>query len=119
MFQVPTLYLNENMDPKLVTTLAGYGIKAIHTLSVNKCGVKDEFQLEYAAKNNYILVSHNRRHFRKLHKDWVDAGRIHPGILTIGMSECDVLATRIKCFFEKYYFATVIPFCITPPLKHQ
>lgn len=48
---------------------------------VKECGITDEEQLKYAAKNNYILVTHNIRDFIKLHKDSVEKELNHSGII--------------------------------------
>ena len=62
MSQPSTLYLNENVAIRLVALLSQRGIEAVHTLNVGNRGVSDEAQLEYAAKQGYILLTHNRRH---------------------------------------------------------
>lgn len=115
MVSLPTLYLNENINPSLTDALAQYGIKAIHTLTVNNTGASDEFQLEYAAKSNYILVTHNRKHFKRLHRQWIEKGKLHAGILVIRLSEPEILAVRIKRFFDELYPVISPPFCVKPP----
>jgi len=111
----PKLYLNENIDVRLVALLSNLGIEAIHTLRVNNGGANDESQLQYAAENGYILVTHNRRHFRTLHKKWRRESKFHPGILIMGEAKPEYLATRINKFIENDYFNLTPPFCVSPP----
>lgn len=113
--EVPPLYLNENIPLRLTELLSQYGIYAIHTINVGNQGVSDEFQMEFAANNGYILVTHNRRDFRRLHKIWMKRGRFHKGIIVISHDEPEILAIRIRLFFEKVYFKIKSPFCMSPP----
>ena len=115
MNQVSTLYLNENVAVRLVTLLSQRGIQAVHTLSVGNKGASDEVQLEYAASQGYILLTHNRRHFRRLHNVWIEKGKDHAGMIVVSYAEPERLAERIRLFFEKIYPTATPPFCISPP----
>ncbi len=75
----------------------------------------DEQQLDYAAKNGYILLSHNKRHFQTLHKDWMAKQKTHSGIVVISFAEPERLAVRVKVFFEEMHPNLKIPFCVSPP----
>ncbi len=112
---IPTLYLNENIPIRLTTLLASFGINAVHTIAAGNQGVSDEAQLLYAATNNYILLTHNRRHFRQLHDHWLESGRTHSGIIVTRPSEPERLAHRLKRFFEEVYPTIQPPFCVSPP----
>lgn len=113
--RIPTLYLNENIPVRLVDILLLNGIKAIHTVNMGNQGASDEFQLEYAANQKYMLVSHNRRDFRRLHTKWMCEGRFHYGILVMGHGEPEYLAERIGRFFDNIYPTLTPPFCASPP----
>ncbi|MFH1776918.1 MAG: DUF5615 family PIN-like protein [Candidatus Omnitrophota bacterium] len=113
--EIPKLYLNENIPIRLVSLLSNLGIIAIHTLSVNNQGTSDEFQLQYAAERGYIIVTHNRKNFRQLHKRWIHEGKCHAGIIVMRHDEPERLADRIKRFFEQDYFNITLPFCESPP----
>ncbi|NQS89174.1 DUF5615 family PIN-like protein [Patescibacteria group bacterium] len=113
--KIPTLYLNENVPIRLVDILSHNGITAIHTVSISNQGASDEFQLEYAANQKYMLVSHNRRHFRRLHTKWMREGRLHHGILVMSHGEPEYLAERIGHFFDDIYPTLTLPFCVSPP----
>lgn len=115
MVRRPTLYLNENISVHLVKALKKLKIKAIHTYFVGNGGIPDENQLEYAAKNKYILVTHNRADFKKLHKEWVENRRNHSGILAMKPNEEDYLAKRIQSFFLTKYHLVAAPFYDVPP----
>ena len=112
---IPTLYLNENIPVRLVKLLLNIGILAVHTINVSNQGVDDEFQLQYAADRKYILISHNRKDFKHLHKEWIRKGKSHSGILVMRHGEPEYLAVRIERFFEEVYPSITPPFCTSPP----
>ena len=113
--KLPTLYLNENIPLRLVDLLLNAKINAVHTVKVGNQGIDDESQLQYATDKDFILVSHNRRHFRRLHREWLQKGKHHCGILVIGCAEPERLADRIRRFFEEVHPSITTPFCKSPP----
>lgn len=112
----PILYLNENIQVSVVNKLTNLNFTAIHTYDVNNTGATDEFQLQYATVNKYILVSYNRNHYRRLHNEWQNSGRSHYGIIVLSPADPEYVAYRIKLFFEQKYSSLVIPFCEVPPI---
>lgn len=112
----PKFYLNENIPIRLVNLLNAAGIQAVHTLLEGNNGKSDEFQLDFAASRQYILVTHNRRDFRLLHRKWMQEGRAHSGILVMQHNEPENLAKRIKLFVDYCYPTIAPPFCEVPPV---
>ena len=115
MTDFPAFYLNENIPVRIVPLLSSKGIKAVHTLSVGNQGFSDEAQLEYASANKYVLVTHNRRHFRGLHNRWMRDQKSHSGIIVIRCDEPENLVSRIEAFCNHTYSNLNIPFCVAPP----
>ncbi|MBI3291195.1 MAG: DUF5615 family PIN-like protein [Elusimicrobia bacterium] len=110
-----TLYLNENISIEVRDLLVKNGIKTIHTLDAGNKGKDDEFQLTYAATNGWIMTTHNRRDFRRIHKAWNDAGKKHSGIILIGCAEPNIITRRVINFL-RYHFPSQEPsFCEVPP----
>jgi predicted nuclease of predicted toxin-antitoxin system len=75
------LYLDEDVNINLAVRLRGYGYNVVTTLEVGNLGNPDEKQLEYAANNDRVLLTHNRRDFRRLHRDWIHRAQYHCGII--------------------------------------
>ncbi len=116
----PIFYLNENIDVALKTNLAVFQINSLHTLDVGNRGISDERQLEYASSKGYVIVTHNRKHFKKLHKNWCATGKTHSGILVVKCDESEILADRIHRFVEEVFPSLATPFCLSPPAhEHQ
>lgn len=73
----PSVYLDECVDVKLVEALHRRGFVAVTTLAAGRLGATDEDQLLYAGAHDLIIVTHNRRHFRRLHRLFQEEGRSH------------------------------------------
>lgn len=72
------LYLDENIDTSLCLPLIEYGHDVITVLDAGNSGDSDEAILKYAIENTRAVVTHNRRHFMRLHKAHEE---IHCGIV--------------------------------------
>ena len=45
--------------------------------------VDDATQLAFAAARGWMILTHNGRHFRALHRSWLDNGLEHSGIIVL------------------------------------
>ena len=106
-----SLYLNENIPYTIKPFLDELGINFIHTNDARNQGSLDEPQLEYASKNGYVLVTLNRRDFRRLHLDWISKKKVHTGIILLSPETPDLLAGRLKIFIETRLPNLKPPFC--------
>lgn len=79
----PPLYLDECVDHRLAGALRKRGFAVYTALDQGMTELPDEAQLEYAATRGWVLVTHNGRHFRRLHDAWALRGREHQGILVL------------------------------------
>ncbi|OGX61174.1 MAG: hypothetical protein A2471_04610 [Omnitrophica WOR_2 bacterium RIFOXYC2_FULL_45_15] len=78
---VVPFYFDEDVSIVVAKIIRAHGFKVICASEVKECGITDEEQLKYAAKNNYVLVTHNIRDFIKLHKDSTEKEFNHGGII--------------------------------------
>jgi Domain of unknown function (DUF5615) len=79
----PSAYLDECMDIKLAEALHRRGFTAVTTSAARMLGATDEDQLLYAGAQGMVLVTHNRRHFRRLHRLFQEEQRLHGGIILL------------------------------------
>ena len=91
------------------------GIQTIHTLDVGNNGRDDKFQLTYSTSHGYIMLTHNRRDFRRIHQEWSLAGKKHGGILLIGCVEPDIIVKRVVNFLANNFPSQEPSFCEVPP----
>jgi hypothetical protein len=84
--QAPTrlfiaLYLDEDVDVLVARLVRARGFEVFATEDVGRKGAKDPEQLAYAAAGGYAIVTHNRRDFERLAREYGDATRHHTGII--------------------------------------
>jgi len=74
------VYLDQDVDVSLASRLRANGYNAVTTREAGNIGRSDEKQLQYAAARGMTILTHNRRHFRRLHRNWIASGREHSGV---------------------------------------
>jgi hypothetical protein len=79
----PSVYLDECIDIELAEALNERGFIAVTTLAAGMLGATDREQLIHASARDLLLVTHNRRHFRRLHYEFREEGRGHAGIILL------------------------------------
>lgn len=81
------LYIDEDSQSRsLVTGLRARGIDVQTSADASMNSVSDESQLAYATSQERALFTFNVGDFCRLHAEWMNAGRLHYGIVT-----CDQL----------------------------
>ena len=84
------LYLDEHVQSALADSLRARNVDVLTTQEAQNIGLDDIGQLIFATQNKRSLFSYNKRHFAKIHYQWMNIHRSHPGIilsdpLTIGI----------------------------------
>lgn len=94
-FQTLKLYLDQDVNINLAVRLRRHGYDVVTTREVGNIGNPDEQQLEYATNNSRAILTHNRKHFRRLHRDWKSSGQHHGGIIVSVHLSLDELERRM------------------------
>jgi hypothetical protein len=76
----PAIYLDECVDERLVDRLQRRGLRVTSVRLADQKGNDDAAQLRFATQHGLLLVSHNMRDFRRLHRSYHERGRPHAGI---------------------------------------
>jgi hypothetical protein len=79
----PPGYLDECVDRELAPTLRGRGFMVRTASEAGMLGKSAEEQRLYAGRQGLALLTHNGRHFRRLHRRCVVEGRSHGGVLVL------------------------------------
>ena len=82
----PFLYLDECVDSLLVAQLEQRGFTATSVQDQAQASVKDEEVLAYAVQRGGAVLTHNKRHFQRLHREYEQRGHVHHGILIVPQS---------------------------------
>ena len=69
------------MDTDLVRGLRSRGIDVLTATDAGMIRRKDEDHLVFATAQSRVLYSFNISDFHKIHRDWSESGRVHPGIV--------------------------------------
>lgn len=83
----PPVYLDECVDYALVEALRQRGFTVYAAVDLGTQQLPDDEQLRYAANNGWVILTHNRSHFRRWHARFRDAGLPHGGIAGIPQRE--------------------------------
>ena len=75
------LLLDEDVQLRLATALRAKGIDAISVQELGKRGLSDKQQLEFASAEGRALFTYNVGDFIKLHKQFIEQGKEHKGII--------------------------------------
>jgi uncharacterized protein with PIN domain len=75
------LYIDEDLTDRLAVALRSRGYDAISAHEVNMQGKTDKEQLEFATKNNRVILTRNIKHFVTLQREYYKRGTAHNGIL--------------------------------------
>ena len=75
------VYLDEDVDVLLGRLLVARGFDCLSAFEAENLGWTDVQQLEFAAEQGRILVTHNRVDFENLARVWWNDARDHAGII--------------------------------------
>jgi hypothetical protein len=88
------VYLDECVNRHLAAVLRERGIRTITALESQTLGLGDESQLLFASRLGLAILSHNQRHFQRLHERFVAEGRVHGGILLLPAGPLPLVTLR-------------------------
>ena len=89
-----SLYLDENIALGLAKALRERGYDALHTQEVGMKGASDEEQLGFAMQAGRVILTHNIKHFRELHRKYWEAEKEPCGIVVSDELEFGELLRR-------------------------
>ncbi|MGH2354561.1 MAG: DUF5615 family PIN-like protein [Chloroflexota bacterium] len=81
MAQPPPGYLDECVDYALAPSLRRRGFTLHAAVELGTEHLSDDEQLRFAAGQGWIILTHNRAHFRRWHARFLATGEVHSGII--------------------------------------
>src|SRR5437764_13848610 len=90
----PAIYLDECVDQYLASRLQQRGFAVAIPQQAGLLGASDPMQLAFAARNDLLILTYNRRHFQSLHRQYQTEERPHSGILIASSRPIDQLEVR-------------------------
>jgi hypothetical protein len=102
-FLMARLYFDEDVDARLAEALRRRDYDVKTTVEAGLLEASDEEQLLYAASQQRALVTHNIKHFPKVHATWVEAGWEHWGIIIlVGHSAVSAWLRRMENLLNRF-----------------
>jgi predicted nuclease of predicted toxin-antitoxin system len=89
------IYLDENVHVLIAKIVQSHGFRAITTQEVGRKGASDSEQLEYASKQGYAILTHDRIDFEELATDYFEMGKNHCGIVILADNSPQEIAHRM------------------------
>ena len=89
------LYLDEDVSVVVATIPRARGFDAMTTREAGQLGQSDFDQLASAARAGRVLLTQNRIDFERLHREWLEAGRPHAGVVIARRRVAVELAARV------------------------
>ena len=89
------LYLDEHVQLALAEALRGRGVDIMTTQDAANIGLDDVGQLAFAAENRRSLFSYDKRHFARIHYEWMNKKRQHAGIILSDQLAVGLLLRRL------------------------
>jgi hypothetical protein len=100
---VARLYFDEDADARLAEALRRRGYDVETTVAAGQLEASDEEQLVHAASQQRVLVTHNIKHFPGVHAVWIEAGKVHWGIvILIGHSAIGSWLRRMETLLDRF-----------------
>jgi hypothetical protein len=75
------VYLDEDVSVLVADLLRARGFRTVTTRDTGHLGQTDAEQLRYAARQGMAVLTHNREDFEALHREYMDQGWEHWGII--------------------------------------
>jgi hypothetical protein len=82
----PRIYADEDIDARVVGALRKRGFDIVTASEAGLLGRSDDEHMGYAAASGRVVLTCNRRHFRRLHVQLRRAGQLHPGVALLPKS---------------------------------
>ena len=85
------LYVDEDASElAVIRGLRARGVDLLTTLEAGRLGASDPAQLDFATEQNRSIYTFNVSDFSRLHREYLECGRDHEGIIVIPDQRCSV-----------------------------
>ena len=78
-----SVYVDEDVHVLVAELLRSKGFHSITARDADMLTQSDDSQLEFAARNQMAILTHNRADYLELHRRYLEAGIPHSGIIVI------------------------------------
>jgi len=94
------VYLDEDVSVLIAKLLQSRGYEALTAKDAGRVSRSDAEQLQFASDIGMAILTHNRRHFDLLAKQWLEENRSHAGIIIAVRRKPHELARRLLILLD-------------------
>jgi hypothetical protein len=102
------VYADEDVDVRVVRALRAHGFDVVTAGEAGLLRRDDDEHLAYAAASGRVLLTFNRRDFRRSHAEALNLGRLHAGIVLLPTSS-SLVRTIVRARMLLDWLATFGP----------
>jgi hypothetical protein len=95
-----SLYLDEHIQLGLAEALRARGVDILTTQEAGNIGLGDLAQLLFSTQRKRSLFSYNKRHFAKIHHQWMAMKKPHGGIILSDQLAIGVVLRRVMKLYS-------------------
>ena len=88
-------FTDEDVYGSVAEQLRAAGFDAVSTPEAGRLGESDESQLDWASKENRVLVTFNVADYARLHHEWMTSARHHGGVIVSSQRPIGDLLRRL------------------------
>ncbi|MGI8669525.1 MAG: DUF5615 family PIN-like protein [Aridibacter sp.] len=89
------IYFDEDVNVLVAELIRQHNFQTLTTTEADRKGESDLSQLEYSAKNGYVILTHNRIDFEELAKSYFAENKTHFGIIIAVRRPPQIIAERL------------------------
>jgi Domain of unknown function (DUF5615) len=101
-----SIYLDECVNNAVMPALAARGHIVVTTQSQGTNNYSDEEQIRFAATRGWVILTTNRKHFHRRHREFQQRGESHSGIITVPQDDHAFDRFSIRCAMMAAWVAT-------------
>ena len=88
------LYFDEDVSGAIVKNLRNRGFDVVSVPEVDRLGRTDEAQMRFAVSQRRTVFTHNLVHFEELHRQMIERGEHHFGVIVAKRRPSDEIVVR-------------------------
>ena len=96
-----SVYLDEDVSTLIAELLKHRGCTALTARDAGQLHRSDAEQLTFAAAQQMAILTHNRKHFEELGRQWLATGRTHCGIIIAVRRLPHEIARRLAALIDQ------------------
>lgn len=96
------VYLDEDVSLLVAKLLSAEGYEVKTVSEMNRKGLEDRDQLQFASENGFVILTHNRTDFEDLAVEYFEKGFTHHGIIVAVLRPPQQIASKTLDLIRRF-----------------